>query len=289
MDFAHAHLITAMVTPFNAQAAVDYDRLEKLINHLLAHHTQGILVGGTTGEGPTLSTAEKLTLYTKTAAIVAGRVPIIANVGSNDTRATVKFTQQVSQIAGIDAALVVVPPYNKPDQAGMRAHFTTIADQGGLPIMIYNIPGRVVVKMEVPTVLALSQNPNIIGIKQCGDDGELAAIISGVPADFLVYTGEDAQTLTTRILGGQGVISVASHIFGDQMAAMETALQAGDWAKAGQRQRQLMPKMAALFSAPSPAPVKAALNASGVLVGSPRLPILPLTSAQRFALLAKLN
>ncbi|WP_048000343.1 4-hydroxy-tetrahydrodipicolinate synthase [Lactiplantibacillus herbarum] len=290
MNFNNAHLITAMVTPFDEHQQINYQRLTVLIEHLLAHGTQGILVGGTTGEGPTLSTEEKLALYTHTVAIVAGRVPIIANTGSNNTAATITFTRQVSQITGIDAALVVVPPYNKPNQAGMYAHFTAIAERGGLPIVIYNIPGRVGVKMEVSTILTLAHNPNIIGIKQCGSEVELAAIIEGtVPHDFLVYTGEDAQTLTTRVFGGQGVISVASHIFGSQMSQLEMALQQGKLSEAATLQRRLMPKMAALFSAPSPAPTKAALNAQHIPVGTPRLPILPLTPDEQSQLFTKIS
>ncbi|ETY73501.1 4-hydroxy-tetrahydrodipicolinate synthase [Lactiplantibacillus fabifermentans] len=284
MNFKNAHLMTAMVTPFNADQQVDYDRLANLIEYLLAHHTQGILVGGTTGEGPTLSDAEKLQLFEATAHMVNGRVPIMANTGSNNTAATIAFTRRVSQITGIDAALVVVPPYNKPDQAGMLAHFTAIADKSGLPIMIYNIPGRVVVKMDVATVLKLAKNPNIIGIKQCTSEAELAAIVEQAPSDFYVYTGEDDQTLTARVLGAHGVISVASHLYGDEMAAIYQALQTGDWQAAAAIQRPLLPKMAALFSAPSPAPVKAALNYRQVLVGEPRLPILPLTADQLITL-----
>lgn len=289
MKFDNAHLITAMVTPFDDQQHLDFDRLAHLIDHLLSHHTTGILVGGTTGEGPTLSTTEKLALYRETARLVAGRVPIIANTGSNNTAATIEFTRQVSQIAGIDAALVVVPPYNKPDQAGMIAHFTAIADRGGLPIIIYNIPGRVVVKMAVETIAKLAQHPDIIGIKQCTSTDELAAVIDQTPADFLVYTGEDAQTLTAQAYGAHGVISVASHLYGDAMSTIQTKLSQGDARTAGQLQRQLLPKMAALFSSPSPAPVKAALNQQRILVGDPRLPILPLTTAQQQTLLAALQ
>lgn len=289
MNFEQAHLITAMVTPFDDDQQLDLTRLAGLIEHLLAHQTQGILVGGTTGEGPTLSTNEKLTLFQATAKIVAGRVPIIANTGSNNTAATIAFTRQVSQIVGIDAALVVVPPYNKPDQAGMLAHFTAIADQGGLPIMIYNIPGRVVVKMAVETVVKLAQHPNIIGVKQCTSLEELATIVEQAPADFLVYTGEDSQTLTAQALGAQGVISVASHLFGDDMATIQQALATGQVPVAAKLQRQLLPKMAALFSSPSPSPVKAALNAQHLLVGDPRLPILPLTNAQTMTLTNQLK
>ena len=288
MNFTHATIMTAMVTPFDDHGQVDNDRLAQLIDYLLAHHTEGILVGGTTGEGPTLTDDEKIALFRETAALVHGRVPIMANTGTNNTAATIAFTRRVSQIVGIDAALVVVPPYNKPDQAGMIAHFTAIAERGGLPIMIYNIPGRVVVKMSVETVLTLAKQPNIIGVKQCTSLEELAAIVEHAPADFNVYTGEDSQALTAKVLGAQGVISVASHVFGDELATMYNQLDQGNWPAAGRLQRQLMPKMAALFSAPSPAPVKAALNQRQILVGSPRLPILPLTSAQQKQLMTQL-
>lgn len=289
MKFTQATIMTAMVTPFDDQGNVDNDRLANLIDYLLAHHTEGLLVGGTTGEGPTLTDDEKIALFQKTATLVNGRVPLMANTGTNNTAATIAFTRRVSQIVGIDAALVVVPPYNKPDQAGMIAHFTAIAKKGGLPIMIYNIPGRVVVKMTVETVLTLAKQPNIIGVKQCTTLEELAVIVEHAPADFNVYTGEDSQALTAKVLGAQGVISVASHVLGDELADMYANLDHGDWQTAGQLQRQLMPKMAALFSAPSPAPVKAALNQKQILVGSPRLPILPLTATQQSQLMAQLG
>ncbi|MBU7474115.1 4-hydroxy-tetrahydrodipicolinate synthase [Lactiplantibacillus pentosus] len=285
MKLSSAHIITAMVTPFDEQHHIDYQQLEQLIEYLLANGTEGLVVGGTTGEGPTLSIAEKRDLYTRTARFVHGRVPIIANTGSNNTAETIKFTHIVSQIIGIDAALVVVPPYNKPNQAGMLAHFTAIAEQGGLPVMIYNIPGRVGVKMNVSTILTLAQNPNIVAVKQCGTDEELAAIIEDAPRDFLVYTGEDAQTLTALVYGGQGVVSVASHLFGSEMAAMRTHLTTGEVAEAAQIQCRLIPKMTALFNQPSPAPVKAALNAQHHRVGTPRLPILPLSTSEQRQLL----
>lgn len=289
MNFENVDLMTAMVTPFDDQQQLDDERLASLIEHLLAHGTQGLIVGGTTGEAPTLSETEKLALLTKTAKIVAGRVPIVAGTGSNSTAATIEFTQKVSKIDGIDAALVVVPYYNKPDQAGIIAHFNAIADQGGLPVIIYNIPGRVIVKMEVPTVLELAKNPNIIGIKQCASMEEYGALVENAPADFLVYTGEDAQSLAAKEIGGAGVISVASHLYGDEMTAMFEVVAQGDVATAAKYQRDLTPKMAALFSSPSPSPVKAALNHLGQPVGDPRLPILPLTAAQKNKLYATLN
>ena len=289
MNFENVDLMTAMVTPFDDQQQIDDARLSSLIEHLLAHGTQGLIVGGTTGEAPTLSETEKLHLITKTAEIVAGRVPIVAGTGSNNTAATIDFTKKVSEIKGIDAALVVVPYYNKPNQAGMIAHFTAIADQGGLPVIIYNIPGRVVVKMAVNTVLELAKNPNIIGIKQCASMEEFGALVENAPADFLGYTGEDAQSLAAKEIGGAGVISVASHVYGDEMTAMFQAVATGDVATAAKYQRDLTPKMSALFSYPSPSPVKAALNHLGQPVGEPRLPILPLTVEQERQLYQTLN
>ncbi|MFC6163248.1 4-hydroxy-tetrahydrodipicolinate synthase [Lactiplantibacillus dongliensis] len=289
MNFENVDLMTAMVTPFDDQQKLADDRLHSLIEHLLAHGTQGLIVGGTTGEAPTLTDDEKIDLLTKTAKIVAGRVPIVAGTGSNSTAATIAFTKRVSQIEGITAALVVVPYYNKPNQAGMIAHFTAVADQGGLPVIIYNIPGRVIVKMDVDTVLELAKNPNIIGIKQCASMEEFGALVEQAPADFLVYTGEDSQSLAAKEIGGAGVISVASHIYGDEMSAMYQAVANGEIAMAAKYQRDLTPKMAALFSAPSPSPVKAALNHVGQLVGNPRLPILPLTAAQENKLFQTLN
>jgi len=289
MNFENVDLMTAMVTPFDGQQKLDDERLHSLIEHLLAHGTQGLIVGGTTGEAPTLTDDEKLELLTKTAKIVDGRVPIVAGTGSNSTAGTIAFTKRVSAIAGITAALVVVPYYNKPNQAGMIAHFTAVADQGGLPVIIYNIPGRVIVKMAVDTVLELAKNPNIIGIKQCASMEEFGALVEQAPADFLVYTGEDAQSLAAKEIGGAGIISVASHLYGDEMSAMYQAVSNGDIAMAAKYQRDLTPKMSALFSAPSPSPVKAALNHVGQLVGNPRLPILPLTAAQENKLFQTLN
>jgi len=171
----------------------------------------------------------------------------------------------------------------------MIAHFTAVADQGGLPVIMYNIPGRVIVKMAVDTVLTLAQHPNIIGVKQCAAMEEFGAIVEQAPADFLVYTGEDAQSLAAKEIGGAGVISVASHVYGDEMTAMFSAIDQGEIAKAAKYQRDLTPKMDALFSAPSPSPVKAALNHLGQPVGEPRLPILPLSSEQTSQLYKTLN
>ena len=277
-----AELITAIVTPFNDRDEIDYDSMQRLVDHLIDQGTDGFVVGATTGEGPTLSHDEKITLYTRFVAMVHGRALVIANSGSNNTRETTDFTHEVGGIAGIDATLVVVPYYNKPDQNGMIAHYTTVAASAQKPIIIYNIPGRTGVDMLPETVATLAQDPMIQGIKQCGSLAALSDIIDRTKHDsFNVWTGEDAQALTIKTLGGMGVISVASHLYAHSIREMYRALDRGDITTVAALQRQLLPKMAALFHFPSPAPTKAALNALGFKVGSPRLPLLPLTAAQQ--------
>ncbi|UQS82522.1 4-hydroxy-tetrahydrodipicolinate synthase [Bombilactobacillus folatiphilus] len=279
--FDKVELMTAIVTPFTADNQIDFAGLERLIEHLLKTGSQGFVVGGTTGETATMTQEEKLLLYRRFSEIVDGRVPVIAGTGSNNTQETITFTQQVGQIPGIDATLVVVPYYNKPDQRGMMEHFQAVADKSPVPLMIYNIPGRTGVKMEPKTVVQLAQNPQIMGIKQCCDLTDLQTIIEAAPADFLVYTGEDEQALTAKVLGAKGVISVASHLYGQQMQAMYQALEHGQIEKAGQLQRQLTPRMQALFLYPSPSGVKATLNAQGFQTGGCRLPIADLNDEQQ--------
>ena len=289
MDLKNSHIMTAMVTPFGKDGNVDYELLKKLIDHLLSTGTDGILVSGTTGEGPTLTEEEKIELIEKTVEYVAGRVPVVAGSGSNNTKATIEYTNKVAKIDGVDAALVVVPYYNKPDQAGMIAHFTAVADNVDLPIVMYNIPGRTGVTMEVKTIAELSKHQNIIGIKDCTGIVNMAEIVANTPDDFLAFTGEDADALAARNVGAQGVISVASHLFGKEISQMYAANSKGDNEIAGELMRDLTPKMKALFSHPSPSPVKAALNHVGIEVGGCRLPILALDDAQASVLFNQLG
>ncbi len=289
MDLKNSHIMTAMVTPFGKDGNVDYELLKKLIDHLLSTGTDGILVSGTTGEGPTLTEEEKIELIEKTVEYVAGRVPVVAGTGSNNTKATIEYTNKVAKIDGVDAALVVVPYYNKPDQAGMIAHFTAVADNVDLPIVMYNIPGRTGVTMEVKTIAELSKHQNIIGIKDCTGIVNMAEIVANTPDDFLAFTGEDADALAARNVGAQGVISVASHLFGKEISQMYAANSKGDNEIAGELMRDLTPKMKALFSHPSPSPVKAALNHVGIEVGGCRMPILALDDAQASVLFNQLG
>lgn len=289
MNLLKTQIVTAIITPFDADNQVDYLALTKLTNYLLSHGTDGFVIGGTTGEGATMSNTEKLELYAKFVEIVANRGPVIANVGTNNTAASIEFGQKVAKIKGIDAILAVVPYYNKPDQAGMIAHFEALADNITLPVMMYNIPGRTGVTATPATILHLAKHPRIVAVKQCTELADLSMIIEHAPTDFAIFTGEDNQALAAKAMGATGVVSVVSHLYGPQMATMYAKLASGDVQGAGKIQRYLVPKVTALFSHPSPAPVKAALTAAGFATGSVRLPLVDLNLEQRNAVLSALE
>lgn len=274
-DLRDVKIITAMITPFKEDGAINYDVLPELVEHLLAHHTEGILLAGTTAESPTLTHAEELELFAAVQKIVNGRVPLIAGIGTNDTRDSIEFAKEVAAFGGFAAGLAIVPYYNKPSQEGMYQYFKAIADASDLPIIIYNIPGRVVVEMTPETMLRLAEHPNIIGVKECTSLANMAYLIEHKPEDFLIYTGEDGDAFHAMNLGADGVISVASHTNGDEMYEMFTAIEQQDIRTAAAIQRKFIPKVNALFSYPSPAPVKAVLNYMGFEVGPLRLPLVP--------------
>lgn len=273
-------IITALVTPFNGDGSINFEALPKLIEHLLEHHTEGLLLAGTTAESPTLTHDEELELFSHVQKIVGGRVPLIAGVGTNDTRDSVDFAKEVADFGGFAAGLAIAPYYNKPTQEGLYYHFKAIADASDLPIIIYNIPGRVVVELAPDTLLRLAKHPNIIGVKECTNLDNMAYIIENKPDDFLVFTGEDGEAFHAMNLGADGVISVASHTNGDEIYEMLEAIEHDDIKKAAKIQRRFLPKVNALFSVASPAPVKAVLNYQGFNVGPLRLPLISCTQEE---------
>ena len=289
MNLENATIITAMVTPFDENGAIDFSRLPQLVTHLLDNHTEGIILAGTTGESPTLTHDEEIELFNEVIRLVDGRVPIICGVGTNDTRDSVEFVKEISAIRGIDAGLAVVPYYNKPNQEGLYQHFKAIAEASDLPIILYNVPGRTVASLDIATSLRLAELKNIVAIKECLGLDALTELVEKAPKDFLVYTGEDALAFSNKAIGGQGVISVASHVFGTEMYNMYQALDHGEVKNAAAIQRQLLPKMNALFSVPSPAPVKVALNHLGIAVGDLRLPLVSCTSEEKAEILSILD
>ncbi|MDR1606484.1 MAG: 4-hydroxy-tetrahydrodipicolinate synthase [Streptococcaceae bacterium] len=285
----NAQIITALVTPFKANGEINFEALPKLIEYLLAHHTQGLVLAGTTGESPTLTHDEELALFQAVQEIVAGRVPLIAGIGTNDTRDSIIFTQEVAAFGGFAAGLAVVPYYNKPSQEGLFQHFTAIADSSDLPIILYNVPGRTVAQLTPETSLRLAQHPNIIAIKECTGVDNITHLITGAPDDFLIYTGEDGLAFHAKALGAHGVISVAAHTNGDDFYQMFEKLASGDIKGAAQIQGQLLPQVKALFSLPSPAPVKAVLNHRGFDVGPLRLPLVAATAEESQVIIAHLG
>ncbi len=289
MNLENAAILTAMVTPFDEEGTMDYPQLKKLIEYLLQHHTEGLIVAGTTGESPTLSHDEKLALFKETIKIVAGRVPIICGIGSNNTQESVDFAKEVAQLDGVTAGLAVVPYYNKPNQEGLYRHFKAISEASDLPIILYNVPSRTIARLEVTTILELAKLPNIIGIKECTGQLTMAQIIEQAPQDFLIYSGEDALAFEAKAMGANGIISVASHVLGNEFYEMYQELTNGHAQAAGNIQRQLLPKIEALFSVPSPAPVKAVLNHLGMNVGDLRLPLVACTSEEKTTILKILN
>lgn len=282
-------ILTAMVTPFDQNGEIDFPAAKNLINYLIANGTDGIVVAGTTGESPTLTTEEKVELFKFVVNIVDGRVPVVAGTGSNNTKASIELTKQAEN-TGVDAIMLVVPYYNKPSQEGLYQHFKTIAEATTLPIVLYNIPGRSVINMAVETIVRLAQIPNIVAIKDAsGNLDAMSETISQTPENFSVYTGEDSLTLPALAVGATGVISVASHIIGNEMQAMITKFKNGHTQDAAEDHRRLLPVFKGLFAAPNPSPVKAALNLKGIPVGGVRLPIIPLNNDEQATLQAVLK
>ncbi len=266
-------LLTAMVTPFNEEGLVDYEQARKLALALLNSGSDGVLVVGTTGESPTLIRQEELRLFSEVKSAVGEQGTVIAGTGSNSTAEALEVTKEAERI-GVDACLLVVPYYNKPTQEGLYRHFKTIAQSTNLPCILYNVPSRTVINLSAETVIKLSQIDNIIGVKEAsGNLGQISRIISNTREDFLVWSGNDGDTLPILALGGYGVISVASNLVGNQIKEMIDSFISGKTDKAAEIHRHLLPLVNALFIVSNPIPVKYAVNYVGFNVGKPRLPL----------------
>lgn len=269
-------LLTAMVTPFDARGKVDYQQAKRLALALLDSGSDGVVVAGTTGESPTLSKEEKLRLFAETKAAVGNRGTVVAGTGSYNTKESQEFTKEAEK-TGVDAYLLVVPYYNKPTQQGLWEHFKAIAQSTTFPCILYNVPSRTVTNLAADTVIKLSQIDNIVGVKEAsGNLGQIAEIIQGTKEDFLVYSGNDSDTLPILALGGYGVISVASHLVGIQIKDMIEKFLDGKSQEAAKVHRHLLPLVNAMFIVSNPVPVKWALNYLGFPVGNPRLPLMEL-------------
>jgi 4-hydroxy-tetrahydrodipicolinate synthase len=266
-------LLTAMITPFDEKGGVNYEQAKKLALALLDSGSDGVVVAATTGESPTLVREEEARLFTEVKAALGGRGNIIAYTGSNSTAEAVAATKAAEKI-GVDGCLSVVPYYNKPTQEGIYQHFKAIAENTSLPIIMYNIPGRVVVKMTVETIVRLSRIDNIVGVKEAsGDMGLVAHTLNNAGKDFRIWSGNDNDTFHIMALGGYGTIGVATHLVGKQVKQMMDYILNSKLAEAAAIHRHLLPLVDALFIETSPAPIKYALNHLGFNVGKPRLPM----------------
>jgi 4-hydroxy-tetrahydrodipicolinate synthase len=269
-------ILTAMVTPLDADLEINEQAARRLARHLVEHGSDGLVVAGTTGESATLDDAEKLRLLDIVIDEVGGDATVVAGTGSNDTAHSVHLTEQAGE-HGADAVLVVTPYYNKPSRRGLKAHFETVAAATDKPVIVYNIPGRCVLNLEPDLLAEISEVDNIVAVKQANDDLEQArAIVDETALDL--YAGDDNLLRPFAELGGAGGICVASHLVGSRMKEMYEAAAAGDDEHAREIDSDLADVYETLFFTASPAPVKAALNLLGFEAGGVRLPMVELTA-----------
>ena len=268
-------LITAMVTPFDEQGQVDYEQAKRLAKALLDSGSDGVILSGTTGESPTLSTEEKLRLFAEVKGAVGDSGAIIAGTGTYNTAESIELSKEAER-EGVDGLLLVVPYYNKPPQEGLYQHFKSIAGNVNLPCIVYNVTSRTSLNMTHETTIRLSEIENIVGVKEAGSDmDQITRIIDGAKPGFLVWSGNDNETFYIMATGGYGVVSVASHLVGNQIKQMMGFLLEGDVEKAAAEHRRLHPLFKVLFVVSNPIPVKYSLNQVGFNVGNPRLPLVP--------------
>jgi 4-hydroxy-tetrahydrodipicolinate synthase len=267
-------VLTAIVTPFRFDGSVDYDRFRELAQHLVEHGSDGLVVTGTTGESPTLSDDERFELYTAAVDAVGDRATVIAGTGTYSTAHSVHLTARAHEL-GVHGFLVVTPYYNKPPARGIVEHFQAIADASDRPIVVYNIPGRVVLNLEPETIAELAEIRTVVAVKQANDDLDQARRIIELGLDL--YAGDDYLIYPFLRLGGAGGVCVHTHVVGPQVKQLVRTYKDGDEEGAAQIDRDLEPIYELLKVVVNPIAVKAALNLLGFEVGGPRLPLVPAT------------
>ncbi len=267
-------LLTAMVTPFDAEGRVDWPQVRALAKGLVDSGSDGLVVCGTTGEAPSLSHEEKLRMFKETKAAIGDRGAIVAGTGNYNTAESIEMSKEAEKI-GVDGLLLTVPYYNKPPQEGLFQHFRAIAGATKLPCILYNVPSRTSVNMTAETTVRLSAIENIAGVKEASSNmDQIAQILSDARKGFLVWSGNDSETFIIMSMGGYGIISVASHVIGKQIKNMMELLLAGKQQEAAAENLRLMPMFKGLFVVTNPIPVKYCTNLV-MPVGKPRLPLVP--------------
>jgi len=273
-------VLTAIVTPFRADGSVDIDSFRALARHLVENGSDGLVVTGTTGESPTLADEERFELYAAAVDEVGERATVVAGTGTYDTRHSVHLTERTHEL-GVDGFLVVTPYYSKPPPRGVVAHFRAVAAATDKPLVVYNIPARVVLNLEPETIAELAEIPNVTAVKQANDDREQARRIVELGLDL--YAGDDDLVLPFLKLGGVGGVCVHSHVVGPQVKELVRRFRAGDEAGAQALEAELRPSIELLRAAPNPIAIKAALNILGHEVGGHRLPLVEATEQEREA------
>jgi len=271
-------LLTAMVTPFDENLDVDYDKAVELAKKIIDDGSTAIVVVGTTGESPTLTSEEKYELFRILKREV--NAPIIAGIGTNCTRATIEAGKLAIE-SKADGVMVVVPYYNKPTQQGLYDHFKMIAERVDIPVMLYDVPGRTSVSIDSETLLRLSEVKNIFAVKDAAASLDKTSKTKLLAHNLEIYSGDDSLTLPMLAVGGKGVVSVASHIVGNQMKQMINSFNSGDVQKSMQIHLNLFNLFKALFVVSNPIPVKEALNLMGYAVGECRLPLIGMSESGR--------
>ncbi|MCR5265865.1 MAG: 4-hydroxy-tetrahydrodipicolinate synthase [Cyanobacteria bacterium RUI128] len=290
MRYDFGEVITAMVTPFDKNGKVDYNKVEELTSYLIEHGSDAIIVTGTTGESPTLVYDEELEILSTANHASQNKRKIIMGTGSNCTETAVMMSKRAEK-EGAAGILSVVPYYNKPSQKGIIAHFSAVAEAVKIPVILYNIPSRTGINMSVETAKYLTEKyENIVAIKQSfGDLDTITDFKLALPKDVAIYSGDDSLTLPMLSVGAHGVISVASHLFGTEIKSMIRNFKTGDITSAKNMHYLLYPIMKKLFMAPNPVPVKAALAKRGVIEEYVRKPLVTLDDSEKKELFAVLN
>ena len=273
-------VLTAMITPFNEDYSVNYKAAAELAKYLVAHGNDGLVVAGSTGESATLGSDEKLKLFSTVLEAVGDKATVIAGTGSNDTLASIRLTQEAEKL-GVHGAMLVGPYYNKPPQEGFYQHFKMIAERTGLPLIVYNVPGRTASNILPPTIARLSEIPNIVAVKEAsGSLDQVSEIVRTARPGFQVYSGDDGLTLPILSVGGCGIISVAGHVVAERMQEMIGAYLAGDVKLAQAIHIELLPFFKVIFVTTNPIPIKTAMNLMGLPGGCFRPPMVPPTAAE---------
>lgn len=294
MEPRFGEVLTAMITPFTRDGAIDLDGARQLATHLVEHGSDGLVICGTTGESPTLDHDEKISLFKAIVDEVGDRATVIAGTGTYNTAESIELTKEVGGL-GVDACLTVTPYYSKPPQNGLVAHFTAIADESSVPLMLYDIPGRTARRVEIATLLQLAEHPNIVAVKDAiGDAAETARVRRELDSNgheaFEIYSGDDPLLLPHIAAGATGIVSVCSHLVGPQIKQIFDAWRDGKVKEAGRIFLELQPLFSTIMTlTASPIPVKAAAGMLGLPAGPPRLPLVEPTPDEQAAIRSSLE